>query len=49
MRVERAGSLTRILTRAFAANTPVLVECPIDYSVNYDVFSVELGRLVCSD
>jgi acetolactate synthase-1/2/3 large subunit len=48
MRVERGQSLTQTLAQAFQLNKPALVECPIDYSVNYDVFSVELGRLVCS-
>jgi acetolactate synthase-1/2/3 large subunit len=48
IRVERAESLSEILAQAFAENAPALVECPIDYSVNYDVFSVELGRVVCS-
>jgi acetolactate synthase-1/2/3 large subunit len=48
MRVEEPENLTRTLSQAFEADAPALVECPIDYSVNYDVFSVELGRLVCS-
>jgi acetolactate synthase I/II/III large subunit len=47
MRVERADGLAGALKEAFAADGPALVECPIDYSVNYDMFSVELGRLVC--
>ena len=49
MRVEKGQSLTRILAQAFALNQVVLVECPIDYSVNYEVFSVELGHLVCDE
>jgi acetolactate synthase-1/2/3 large subunit len=48
MRVERGETLARTLSRAFQADEAALVECPIDYSVNYDVFSVELGRIVCS-
>jgi acetolactate synthase-1/2/3 large subunit len=49
MRVEKGQSLTQTLVRAFALNQVVLVECPIDYSVNYEVFSVELGHLVCDE
>ncbi len=49
MRVEKGQSLTQTLTRAFALNQVVLVECPIDYSVNYEVFSVELEQLVCDE
>jgi acetolactate synthase I/II/III large subunit len=49
MRVEKGQSLTQTLARAFALNEVVLVECPIDYSVNYEVFSVELGHLVCDE
>lgn len=49
MRVERGQSLSRILSEAFRLNEVVLIECPIDYSVNYDVFSLELGRLVCPE
>jgi acetolactate synthase-1/2/3 large subunit len=48
MRVERGQSLTKTLAQAFQLNKVALVECPIDYSINYDVFSVELGHLVCS-
>ncbi len=49
MRVERGQNLAGILNQAFSSNEVVLVECPIDYSVNYEVFSVELGHLVCSE
>ena len=48
IRVERGQNLAGILNQAFSFNEVVLVECPIDYSVNYEVFSVELGHLVCS-
>ncbi len=48
IRMEKGQSLTRVLAQAFSLNQVVVVECPIDYSVNYDVFSVELGHLVCS-
>jgi acetolactate synthase I/II/III large subunit len=49
MRVERGDSLSQVLARAFQSNEVVLVECPIDYSANYDVFSVELGQIVCPE
>jgi len=49
MRVEEGQSLTQTLARAFSLNQVVLVECPIDYSLNYEVFSVELGHLVCPE
>jgi acetolactate synthase-1/2/3 large subunit len=47
IRLERGQKLTQALAQAFQLNQVVLVECPIDYSVNYDVFSLELGSLVC--
>ncbi|AGF97700.1 acetolactate synthase [Methanosarcina mazei Tuc01] len=31
----------------FSLNKLVVIECPIDYSVNYETFSIELGNLVC--
>jgi acetolactate synthase-1/2/3 large subunit len=49
IRLERGQTLTQTLDRAFQLNEVVLVECPIDYSVNYDVFSLELGNLVCPE
>ena len=47
MRVQKGDDLTDVLRRAFALRTVVLVECPIDYSSNYETFSKELGRLAC--
>jgi acetolactate synthase-1/2/3 large subunit len=49
VRVERGQSLTPILAQAFRSGKVTLVECPIDYLVNYDVFSLELGRIVCPE
>jgi acetolactate synthase-1/2/3 large subunit len=49
IRLERGQKLTQALARAFQLNQVVLVECPIDYSVNYDVFSSELGKLICPE
>ncbi len=47
-RVERGFNLTEVLRKAFSLNEVAVVECPIDYSVNYDVFSEELSNLVCN-
>jgi acetolactate synthase-1/2/3 large subunit len=49
MRLERGQKLTQTLAQAFQSKQAVLVECPVDYSVNYDVFSSELGKLVCPE
>ncbi len=47
MKVNKGDVLTDILRKAFSLNTVVLVECPIDYSVNYETFSKELAEIVC--
>ncbi|MBI2547893.1 acetolactate synthase large subunit [Candidatus Woesearchaeota archaeon] len=47
MRVNKTDNLGKLLERAFALHTVVVIDCPIDYSVNYDVFSRELKQLVC--
>lgn len=46
-RIQAGENLAVLLERAFASGKPAVIECPIDYSVNYDVFSVELGHMVC--
>ena len=46
-RVRKAGDLPEILREAFALNRPAVIECPIDYSMNYATFSEELGNVVC--
>ncbi|WP_440955000.1 acetolactate synthase large subunit [Methanosarcina sp. Mfa9] len=46
-RVEEGDDLAEVLEKAFALNRVAVVECPIDYSVNYETFSIELGNLVC--
>ncbi|MCQ1535853.1 acetolactate synthase large subunit [Methanosarcina sp. KYL-1] len=46
-RVEEGDDLAEVLEKAFALNKVAVVECPIDYSVNYETFSIELGNLVC--
>lgn len=45
--VKERDDLAEVLDMAFALNKVTVVECPIDYSVNYETFSVELGNLVC--
>ncbi|AKB25617.1 acetolactate synthase [Methanosarcina sp. MTP4] len=45
--VEEGDDLAEVLEKAFSLNKVVVVECPIDYSVNYETFSIELGNLVC--
>ncbi len=47
MKVNRGDDLSALLKDAFAKKKFVLVECPIDYSQNYETFSKELGRLAC--
>jgi acetolactate synthase-1/2/3 large subunit len=46
-KVKEDDSLEEILEKAFALNKVVVIECPIDYSVNYETFSIELGNLIC--
>ena len=46
-KVKENDSLEEVLEKAFALNKVVVIECPIDYSVNYETFSIELGNLVC--
>jgi len=45
--VKEKDELAKVLNMAFALNKVAVVECPIDYSANYETFSVELGNLVC--
>ncbi len=47
MRVNEGDDLSALLGEAFSRKKPVLIECPIDYSVNYETFSKELSHLVC--
>lgn len=47
MKVKKGDDLSAVLQSAFALNRPVLIECPVDYSMNYETFSKELGKLVC--
>ncbi|HWQ48284.1 MAG TPA: acetolactate synthase large subunit [Methanosarcina sp.] len=46
-RIKEGDELAEVLERAFALNRVAVIECPIDYSVNYETFSIELGKLTC--
>lgn len=46
-RVREGDNLSEVLLEAFALKRPAVVECPIDYSVNYETFSRELANLQC--
>jgi acetolactate synthase-1/2/3 large subunit len=45
--VKKGDDLAEVLTKAFALQKVVVVECPIDYSTNYATFSKEIEDLVC--
>ena len=45
--VREGDDLSKVLRDAFALERPTVVECPIDYSVNYETFSQELANLEC--
>ncbi len=47
MKVKEGDNLSELLRKAFAMKTVVLIECPIDYSMNYEMFSRELANIVC--
>ncbi len=47
MKVRQGDDLSELLRKAFSLKTVVLIECPIDYSVNYETFSKELAHIVC--
>ena len=45
--VREGDDLSEVLREAFALKRPAVVECPIDYSVNYATFSQELANVTC--
>ncbi len=47
MKISDGDNLSDMLRKAFSLNTVALIECPIDYSVNYETFSRELANIVC--
>ena len=46
-KVREGDDLAEILERSFSLNKVTVIECPIDYSTNYDTFSIELRNLKC--
>ncbi|MDR4509543.1 MAG: acetolactate synthase large subunit [Candidatus Brocadiaceae bacterium] len=46
-RVNKGDNLSELLDKAFSLRDVALIECPVDYSLNYDVFSEELKNYVC--
>lgn len=47
MKVKEGDNLPDMLKKAFAMKRLVIIECPIDYSPNYETFSRELSNIVC--
>lgn len=47
MKLGRGDDLSKLLCKAFDAKRPAVIECPIDYSVNYETFSKEIANMVC--
>lgn len=47
MRVKKDDDLSEVLRLAFSLKKTVVIECPIDYSPNYETFSREIERSVC--
>ena len=45
--VQKGDDLRDVLKKAFSLHKVTVVECPIDYSVNYETFSKEIEDLVC--
>jgi acetolactate synthase-1/2/3 large subunit len=47
MTVKKGDDLAVVLKKAFDLHKVVVIECPIDYSFNYETFSKEIEDLVC--
>jgi len=47
MKVKGGDSLSELLRRAFSLKKVVLIECPVDYSVNFEAFSKDLTNIAC--
>ena len=45
--MRKGDDLAEVLREAFALHKVAVIECPIDYSVNYETFSKEIEDLVC--
>ena len=47
MTVKKGDDLAEVLKKAFDLRKVVVIECPIDYTTNYETFSKEIEELVC--
>ena len=47
MTVKKGDDLSAVVKKAFEMKRVVVIECPIDYSVNYDAFSKEIEEFTC--
>ena len=47
MTVKKGDDLAEVLKKAFELRKVVVIECPIDYTPNYEIFSKEIEDLVC--
>ncbi len=47
IKLRDGDDLSSVLHDAFAQEKLVVVECPIDYSLNYETFSREIEHIVC--
>lgn len=47
VKVREEDDLTKVLRDAFALKKLVVIECPVDYSVNFEMFSEKLAKLAC--
>jgi acetolactate synthase-1/2/3 large subunit len=45
--VKKGDDLGRVLKDAFSLRRVVVIECPVDYSVNYEAFSKEIEDFTC--
>lgn len=47
LKVRKGDNVKDIIEKALSMNEFVVIECEVDYSANYEVFSAELSNLVC--
>jgi acetolactate synthase-1/2/3 large subunit len=47
VKVCKGDDLTKVLQDAFTMKKVVVIECPVDYSANFEMFSRELNDLAC--
>ena len=45
--VRKGDDLAKVLRDAFGLRKAVVIECPVDYSVNYEAFSKEIEDFTC--